>query len=76
METPSHTLANLFQQLGLDASDEAIDAFIASHKLAANTKLESAPFWTEAQQQFLLESRANDADWVALVDELDELLRD
>ncbi len=41
------TLELLFQQLGLDADDAAIDQFIREHQLPAETKLHCAEFWTE-----------------------------
>lgn len=46
------TLELLFQQLGLDADDAAIDQFIREHQLPAETKLHCAEFWTEGQRQF------------------------
>ena len=75
MEQHVHTLENLFQQLGLDATQAAIDAFVAAHSLPANTKLEDAPFWSQSQRQLIKESREMDADWAAIVDELALLLR-
>ena len=51
MTTPRMT--NLFLQLGLDASEEAIAEFIGSHQLPADVHIVDAPFWTEGQRQFI-----------------------
>lgn len=75
MEQPVHTLENLFNQLGLDSTPSAIEAFIAAHPLPEDMKLEEAPFWNVAQKQLLEESRAQDADWAEVVDALAALLR-
>lgn len=74
MDNPGHDLASLFAQLGLDDGENAMDAFVADHQLPGETRLEEAPFWSEGQRQFIVEARAEDADWVEWVDELDALL--
>ncbi|WP_372738391.1 DUF2789 domain-containing protein [Neptunomonas sp.] len=76
MDTVKHNLTNLFLQLGLAAESKDIDAFVKQHSLDDGVALEDAAFWNEAQSQFIRESRANDADWSEMVDELDTLLRD
>lgn len=76
MDTVKHNLTNLFLQLGLGAKSKEIEAFVKSHSLDDGITLEEAVFWTEAQSQFIKESRANDADWSEMVDELDTLLRE
>ena len=74
METPIHTAATLFDQLGLDSSNEAINDFIREHQLEADVALEDAPFWKAWQVDFFQEVRTLDADWVEVVDELDASL--
>jgi hypothetical protein len=76
METLNHSLASLFDQLGLDSSDQAIQAFINRNSpLAAGTALYQAVFWSPAQAAFLKQSTDDDADWAEIVDQLDAMLR-
>ena len=50
METRTHDLASLFDQLGLPADATGIERFLASHgPLPADMLLHEAPFWTRAQ---------------------------
>lgn len=71
MEPTTHTLSDLFAQLGLDDDPQSIDRFIAEHRPLPDTmKLADAPFWTTGQAQFLREELHDDADWAALVDQL------
>ncbi|KAB0495680.1 DUF2789 domain-containing protein [Pseudomonas vancouverensis] len=71
MESPTHDLKGLFDQLGLDSGQKAIDDFIASHSpLPENIKLIDADFWTPQQAAFLKEQLREDADWARVVDEL------
>ena len=75
METPMHTLGNLFAQLGLPSDAAAIEQFIQTHgPLQAGIMLCDAPFWTAAQASFLRDEMLNDADWAEVVDELNALL--
>jgi len=67
---PEYTINDLFAQLGLDSSDEAIDKFIAEHSLDKNTSLTDADFWTESQRAFLKEEWKLDAAWVEIIDDL------
>ena len=76
MDTVKHNLTNLFLQLGLAAEESDIESFIRSHSVDEGISLEDAVFWTQGQAQFIKESRANDADWSDMVDELDTLLRE
>lgn len=75
MDTTSATLAHLFEQLGLDATEAGIKLFLSQHSIDANTKLTDASFWNHAQKAFLEESLKEDAQWSELVDQLDVLLR-
>jgi len=69
-------MTNLFLQLGLDASDEAIASFIQTHQLPTDVGLFEAPYWTDAQRQFLTEAIRADALWTTVVDQLNESLHE
>jgi len=76
MESQTHTLANLFAQLGLPNEPRAMEAFIATHApLADAIPLAEAAFWTPSQAAFLKAEIAEDADWSAAVDSLNLQLR-
>lgn len=71
MDSPTHDLEGLFDQLGLDSSESAIDDFIASNSpLPDDRKLIDADFWTPQQAAFLKEQLREDADWARVVDDL------
>lgn len=71
-----HTLNSLFKQLGLPSEDASIERFIASHRPLDNSiALYRAPFWTDAQRNFLKEEIIEDADWAAVIDDLNGRLR-
>lgn len=71
MEPTTHTLSDLFAQLGLDDDPQSIDRFIADHRPLPDTvKLADAPFWTAGQAQFLREELNDDSDWAPMVDQL------
>lgn len=74
MELTTPTLATLFEQLGLDADEASIDAFISQHPLPDEVKLIDADFWTPQQARFLKEELRVDAEWAPIVDELNERL--
>ncbi|AYC34124.1 DUF2789 domain-containing protein [Pseudomonas cavernae] len=65
-----HSLANLFEQLGLASDPASIDAFIDSHRLKPGQSIIHGEFWTPAQASFLRESLQDDSDWAEEVDEL------
>jgi len=76
MESGLHTLCELFRQLGLPDDVPAIQGFIAKHRpLDQSIKLSAAPFWNQAQRDFLQRAISDDADWSAMVDQLDARLR-
>jgi len=57
-------LRDLFDQLGLPSTEDAIESFIARHRPdALGCALPEAPVWTAAQAAFLCEAIAADADW-------------
>jgi Protein of unknown function (DUF2789) len=75
MESPTHSLNNLFEQLGLSSDQVEIERFIKSHSpLATDIFLPDAPFWTQAQASFLREEILNDADWAGVIDQLNSKL--
>jgi len=76
MDTPIHSINNLFKQLGLPNTTAEIDDFIETHRpLPDHFLLQEAPFWSAAQATFLAEEIEDDADWAEVVDELNARLR-
>lgn len=67
---PEYSMNELFAQLGLESSDEAIDEFIEKNQLRKGEKLVEADIWTDNQRMFLLEEWRKDAAWVVVIDEL------
>lgn len=76
MHAQQHTMSNLFAQLGLPTEEAAVENFIAKHRPLENgIALYRAPFWSAAQRDFLKEEIIEDADWSAVIDELNGRLR-
>jgi hypothetical protein len=51
MESPIHSLGDLFRQLGLPDDSASIEDFIATHRpLPAGVALADAPFWARAKR--------------------------
>jgi len=76
METPIHFIASLFDQLGLDSTEEGINNFIEKNgPLPGNIELHKAYFWNTSQASFLKQMLDEDADWVEIVNQLDVMLR-
>jgi hypothetical protein len=76
VEIPIHPIASLFDQLGLNSSEEEIDDFIAKNRpLPKGLKLYRAKFWNASQADFLKQMIYEDADWAEIVDQLDARLR-
>lgn len=65
-----YNMNELFAQLGLDSSDEAIDSFVENNKLAKEEKLVEAAVWNDNQRAFLQEEWNKDAAWVEVIDDL------
>lgn len=65
-----YNMNNLFAQLGLESSDEAIDIFIENNQLDKEEKLTEANIWNDRQRMFLTEEWKQDAAWVEVIDEL------
>ncbi|WP_225781484.1 DUF2789 domain-containing protein [Xenophilus sp. Marseille-Q4582] len=76
MNTAEPRMSNLFLQLGLDAGDAAIADFIRTHQLPAEVHIAEAPYWNDAQRQFLAEQIKADAAWAIVVDQLNESLHE
>lgn len=77
MELPNKNLGALFEQLGLPADPASIEAFIARQQpLPNHMKVSEAPFWNDAQGTLLKELLLDDADWAAVVDELNVRLHE
>lgn len=74
MDETEIRMTNLFLQLGLDGSDEAIAAFIKTHQLPTDVHIVDAQYWNEGQKQFLGEQLKADAPWAIIVDQLSESL--
>ena len=68
------TLELFFEQLGLDASAEAIDQFIETHQLSMDVPLHKAPFWTPSQHDFIISHWKKDDDWAMVIYILNEQL--
>ena len=76
METPIHSITSLFNQLGLDSTEEGIKQFInANSSLPAGLSLHKATFWNQSQSSFLQQVVDEDADWAEIVNQLDSMLR-
>ena len=76
MESPVHSVNFLFEQLGLDSNDEAIELFISQHKpMACCGFLYEADFWSPSQAEFLKQAIEDDADWSMVVDQLNSMLQ-
>lgn len=67
---PDYNMNELFAQLGLENSDEAIDRFIEENQMAKEEKLTKSSIWTDNQRAFLNEEWHKDAAWVEIIDEL------
>ncbi len=76
MEMQNHPLSSLFDQLGLDSSEQDIFDFITEYgPFLIAEELHHACFWSESQATFLKEAKNEDADWAEVVDQLDAMLR-
>lgn len=76
MDTQIHSMNKLFEQLGLDSSDQAIERFVVSAEpIPSSMALWEAPMWNESQARTLQQMKEEDADWAVVVDELDVMLR-
>lgn len=75
MESPFHSLVDLFKQLGLPHEPAAIRAFIERNRSAClGCSVQDAPVWSESQAAFLREAVEADADWAIAAESLADLL--
>lgn len=71
MQSPVHTLCNLFAQPGLSRHGTGIARCIKNHgPLPGTTLLPEAPFWTLSQATFLRDETPGDTDRAAVIDAL------
>lgn len=70
LDQNEYTMNNLFDQLGLDSSDEAIEQFIKDNQLPEHLTLKESPFFDEQQKAFIKEEWKLDAVWALVIDEL------
>jgi hypothetical protein len=76
MDTPFHSMQDLFAQLGLDNGPADIRLFIARHHpLPLEIRLFDAPFWSPSQSCLIREKLQEDGDWSVLIDTLSTQLR-
>lgn len=76
MNTTNLSLGNLFQQLGLESSDKAIEEFLRKQApLPKQLPLHQATLWNHSQALFLQEALQEDSDWSLVVDQLNARLR-
>ncbi|HEY0268063.1 MAG TPA: DUF2789 domain-containing protein [Methyloradius sp.] len=75
MDSLTHTMPNLFDQLGLASDETSIRQFLITHSpLPHGLPLAEAPFWTLSQKAFLRDEILNDADWAEVIDTLNAAL--
>lgn len=75
MNTFTHDVPHLFEQLGLRSDKAAINFFCRMNNIPSDVAIEDAGFWSTSQAAFLKESKQEDADWSEAVDTLDTMLR-
>ena len=74
---PIHSMNTLFDQLGLESSDDQINSFIAKNKpIPLDIPLDKASFWSDSQKTLLKQLISEDADWAIVVDDLNARLRE
>ena len=70
------TLNDLFKQLGLDCSDEAIALFIETHgPIDDDIAMADWSCWSPSQADFLRHAILEDSEWSVIVDDLNERMR-
>jgi hypothetical protein len=75
MDSLTHTLPNLFDQLGLASDEASINKFVKTYgSLPHGLSLADANFWTASQKTFLSDEILNDADWAEVIDSLNAAL--
>lgn len=74
MLTLQPDMKTLFEQLGLDSSPEAMEAFFGSHTLDPDEDVSEADFLSFEQRLTLARMRDEDAEWAEVVDTMESLL--
>jgi hypothetical protein len=75
MEQPTHSMSNLFAQLGQPCDEPGIATFIAARQpLAGDIRLDEAAFWSASQALFLRQAIGDDADWAEVAEALNSEL--
>lgn len=74
MDTSTHSINNLFAQMGLASTDAAIASFTQQYRLADDVLLHRAECWSLAQAQFIRDAMREDSDWSAAVDQLNVMM--
>ncbi|MCH8532025.1 MAG: DUF2789 domain-containing protein [Saccharospirillum sp.] len=74
MLTEQPTMTTLFDQLGLESSDDAIERFFERYHLEAEEDVSEADFLSFEQRLALARMRDEDAEWAELVDTMEQLL--
>lgn len=69
-----YTMNNLFAQLGLDSSGDAINEFIEKNQLAEGESLKESKIWNDSQRTFLQEEWDKNSMWTQVIDDLNLLL--
>jgi len=64
----------LFEQMGMDGDDAAVEQFIQENQLPQSVELSDAPFWSDSQRKFLKDEYRADAGWIEIIDELNTRL--
>ena len=64
----------LFEQMGMDGDDAAVERFIQENQLAQSVQLSDAPFWSDNQRTFLKDEYRADAGWIEIIDKLNTRL--
>jgi hypothetical protein len=74
MMTPLPDMTTLFDQLGLDSSQDSIEAFFRHNHLDRGDDVSEADFLSFEQRLTLARMRDDDAEWAELVDTMESLL--
>ena len=75
-EAAIYSIVSLFDQLGLESTQNNVNGFIAnSGPLSANTALHQENFWNTSQASFIKLKLHADADWIQIVNRLGVMLR-
>ena len=74
MDMSANNIENLFAQLGLGNSTDAMARFAATHTLPKEVYVNNAPYWNDGQRHFLQDALRQDSEWTEAVDQLNIML--